>query len=424
MVSDYLRADQLQSSEKFYPLHAYVCEQCHLAQLPDAETPEHMFGNYPYFSSISQSWLEHARKYVHMMVHCFALGTGSQVLEIASNDGYLLQYFKEHKVAIQGVEPARNIAAVAEAKGIPTLPKFFGLETARELQADGKQADLLIGNNVYAHVPDINDFTAGMKLLLKPNGLITLEFPHLLRTMQENQFDQIFHEHASYLSLVTVERIFAAHGLAVFHVEELPTHGGSIRVFGKHVDDSTHPVTAAVGELRRREQDYGLERSETYDAFQRQVQVTKYRLLSLLISAKQEGRSIVGYGAPGKGCVLLNYCGIRSEFLDYLVDLSPAKQGLYMPGVHLPIRHPDAIRETKPDYVLILPWNLRDEIMPQLSFIKTWGGKFIVPIPEAQVVDDSDSLKGAVQNRVLAMQPILHQVAAQAAMAATLPHLS
>lgn len=398
MVSDYLRADQLHCPEKFHPLHAFVCDKCHLAQLPDSETPEHMFGNYPYFSSVSQSWLAHARRFVQMAVQMFALTSAHQVVEIASNDGYLLQYFKEHKVAIHGVEPARNIAAVAEAKGIPTTPKFFGLETARELRDAGKSADLLIGNNVYAHVPDINDFTAGLALLLKPHGVISLEFPHLLRTMQENQFDQIFHEHASYLSLVTVERIFAAHGLTVFDVDELPTHGGSIRIFGKHRDDSSHPISPSVAQLRAREQAYGLERSETYDAFGQQVRTTKYRLLSLLIEAKQSGASIVGYGAPGKGCVMLNYCGIRSEFLDYLVDLGPAKQGLYMPGVHLAIHHPDRIKETKPDYVLILPWNLREEIMSQLSYISEWGGKFIVPIPEARVVEVTPSAAHTAQS--------------------------
>ncbi len=398
MVSDYLRADQLHCPEKFHPLHAFVCDQCHLAQLPDSETPEHMFGNYPYFSSVSKSWLAHARRFVQMAVQMFALTSAHQVVEVASNDGYLLQYFKEHKVAIHGVEPARNIAAVAEAKGIPTTSKFFGLETARELRDAGKSADLLIGNNVYAHVPDINDFTAGLAHLLKPHGVISLEFPHLLRTMQENQFDQIFHEHASYLSLVTVERIFAAQGLTVFDVDELPTHGGSIRIFGKHSDDSSHPETPSVAQLRAREQTYGLERSETYDAFGQQVRTTKYRLLSLLIDAKQSGASIVGYGAPGKGCVMLNYCGIRSEFLDYLVDLSPAKQGLYMPGVHLAIHHPDQIKETKPDYVLILPWNLRDEIMSQLSYISEWGGKFIVPIPEARVVEVTPSAAHTAQS--------------------------
>ena len=391
MVSNYLKADQLQDAERFYSLRAYVCEQCFLVQLPDAETPENIFGEYPYFSSVSKSWLDHARRYVEMMVQHYGIGQSSQVVEIASNDGYLLQYFKEHQIPIQGVEPARNIAAVAERKGIPTLAKFFGKNTAQELIRDGKQADLIIGNNVLAHVPDINDFVAGLKVLLKPSGIITMEFPHLLRTMIESQFDQVFHEHASYLSLVTVERIFATHSLAIFDVQELPTHGGSIRIFAKHANNGSTQPAARVSQLRERERAYGLERPEAYDSFRRQARRIKFELLSLLLAARQTGHSIVGYGAPGKGCVMLNYCGIGPDFLDYLVDLSPAKQGLYMPGVRLPIHHPDRIRETKPEYVLILPWNLRAEIMEQLAYIASWGGKFIIPIPEPRIVGSSSS---------------------------------
>jgi hypothetical protein len=391
MVSNYLKADQLHDAEQFYSLRAYVCEQCFLVQLPDADTPEHIFGEYPYFSSVSKSWLDHARKYVEMMVEDYGIGQSSQVVEIASNDGYLLQYFKGHQIPIQGVEPARNIAAVAESKGIPTLPKFFGRTTAQELVTGGKQADLIIGNNVLAHVPDINDFVAGLKVLLKPSGMITMEFPHLLRTIMESQFDQVFHEHASYLSLVAVERILAAHELVLFDVQELSTHGGSIRIFAKHANDNSRQPATAVSELRERERAYGLERPEAYDSFRRQARETKYKLLSLLIAAKQAGHSIVGYGAPGKGCVMLNYCGIGSDFLDYLVDLSPAKQGLYIPGVRLPIYHPDKLRETKPKYVLILPWNLRTEIMEQLGYIRSWGGKFIVPIPEPRIIASSET---------------------------------
>ena len=386
LVSAYLTADQLHDPERFYPVHAYVCERCFLVQLPESETPERIFGEYPYFSSVSSSWLEHARAYVEMMVARFGIGPSSQVVEIASNDGYLLQYFKERGVPIQGVEPARNVAAAAEARGVPTMVRFFGRETAEALVSAGKAADLVIGNNVLAHVPDINDFVAGLKVLLKPTGIITAEFPHLLRTMTENQFDQVFHEHFSYLSLVAVERIFGAHGLAVFDVQELPTHGGSLRVFAGDASDSARPATPAVEALRSRERDYGLERPETYDGFLGQARTTKYKLLDILVRAKQAGRSVVGYGAPGKGCVMLNYCGIRAEFLDYLVDLSPAKQDHYMPGVHLPIHHPDRIAESKPDYVLILPWNLREEIMEQLAYIRSWGAEFIVPIPEPCIV--------------------------------------
>jgi len=385
LVSSYLQAKDLHRAEVFYPLRVYVCDECYLVQLPAAETPEKLFSNYPYFSSVSASWLKHAKAYVEHMIARYQFDSGSQVIEIASNDGYLLQYFKEKGVPVLGIEPAANIAEFARNAGIPTVVKFFGRQTAQELVLEGKQADLLLGNNVLAHVPDINDFVSGMKILLKPDGMITMEFPHLLKLMEENQFDTIFHEHFSYLSFMTVDRIFAEHGLAIFDVEEVPTHGGSLRVYARNAETQERAKTERARELRERELRAGFDRIDGYASFEKKAQITKHKLIKFLVEAKQEKRSIVGYGAPGKGCILLNYCGIRSDFLDYVVDLSPHKQGLFIPGTHNPIYHPDKIRETKPDYVLILPWNLKSEIMEQMNFIREWGGRFIVPIPEVMV---------------------------------------
>ena len=372
--------------DPFLPLHVYVCDQCFLVQLPEAASPEQMFGDYPYFSSVSASWLQHAQRYVEAVTSRFGLNSQTQVIELASNDGYLLQYFKAKGIPILGIEPARNVAAVAQSRGIPTVAEFFGVATARKVLAQHGAARLLLGNNVMAHVPDRNDFVAGMKILLAPGGVVTMEFPHLLRTMQGNQFDQIFHEHFSYLSLVTLQRIFRAHGLEIFDVEELPTHGGSLRIFARHVEDTQQPVAPAVGALAQRERDEGLEDLQRYSRFAQQVRETKFKLLEFLIDAKRQGRSIVAYGAPGKGATLLNYCGVRSDFIDYIVDRSPHKQGLYMPGVRLPIYAPDKVRETRPDYVLILAWNLKDEVMAQMDFVREWGARFIVPIPEVMVV--------------------------------------
>jgi 2-polyprenyl-3-methyl-5-hydroxy-6-metoxy-1,4-benzoquinol methylase len=385
LVSSYLREEELHNSEVFYPLRVYVCEECYLVQLPQAASPQQLFGQYPYFSSVSASWLKHSKTYVEQMMQRFNFDSGSLVIEIASNDGYLLQYFKEKGVPVLGVEPAANVAEAAQKVGIPTLVKFFGVETARELVREGKQADLLLGNNVLAHVPDVNDFVGGMKALLKPNGIITMEFPHLLKLIGENQFDTIFHEHFSYFSFLTVERIFAAHQLELFDVEELPTHGGSLRIYARHTADQSEGKSERVLELKDRELQAGLNRIETYASFEEKARLTKHKLVKFLVEIKQDHRSIVGYGAAGKGCILLNYCGIRSDFLDYVVDLSPHKQGLFLPGTHNPIYPPARIRETKPDYLLILPWNLKKEIMEQMSFIREWGGKFIVPIPEVAV---------------------------------------
>lgn len=382
-----LKAAQLQASEKFYPLHSYVCEQCWLVQLPEHETPEHIFAqDYAYFSSYSDSWLAHAKAYCELMIQRFKLGAASQVVEVASNDGYLLQYFKARGVPVLGVEPAANCAAVAEVKGIPSWVRFFGVQTAQELRDGGHGADLLLGNNVLAHVPDINDFVGGLKVALKPGGIVTMEFPHLLRLIANNQFDTIYHEHYSYLSLLATQRIFARHGLTLFDVQELPTHGGSLRIYGRHTEDNAKPVGAAIGELLARETAAGLASAAAYRRFEQQVQETRYKLLEFLIRAKREGQRVWGYGAPAKGNTLLNYCGIRGDLIEGTVDRSPHKQGLYLPGTHIPIHAPEKLAEVKPDYVLILPWNLKDEIIQQAGFIRDWGGRFVVPIPQVQVL--------------------------------------
>lgn len=385
LANSYLKPEELHQAEAFYPMHVYVCQTCYLVQLPEFESPEHIFGDYAYFSSYSETWLKHAKTYVEQMIERFGFDSGSQIVEIASNDGYLLQYFKEKGVPILGVEPAKNVAKIAQEAGIPTIVKFFGVQTAKELAAQGKHADLLVGNNVLAHVPDLNDFVRGMKILLKPQGLITMEFHYLRQLLTKNQFDTIYHEHFSYFSCIAVEKVFADHGLTIFDVEELPTHGGSLRIYARHTEDETKPITSRVKELRDRELQEGFNKLETYTSFAQRVQETKRTLLEFLIQAKREGKSIVGYGAPAKGNTLLNYCGIRSDFMDYTVDRSPHKQGHFLPGTHIPIYHPDKIKETKPDYVVILPWNLKDEIMEQMKHIREWGGQFVVLIPEVEV---------------------------------------
>jgi 2-polyprenyl-3-methyl-5-hydroxy-6-metoxy-1,4-benzoquinol methylase len=382
----YLTGEQLSCMEPFYPLRAFVCDSCFLVQLEQYETPAHLFGDYAYFSSYAESWLAHARMYVDSMIDRFGLNSTSQVVEIASNDGYLLQYFQQKDVPVLGVEPAANVAAVARATGIPTIVKFFGVETARELASEGHSADLLIGNNVLAHVPDLNDFVAGFRKLLKVDGIVTLEFPHLLELVLRNEFDTIYHEHFSYFSFLTAESVLAKHGLTVFDVQQLPTHGGSLRLFARNTNDASRPVTPAVARLRELELDAGLRRVETYGRFAEQVKETKRNLLEFLIAAKRAGKSIVGYGAPAKGNTLLNYCGIGNDFLDYTVDRNPRKQGRYLPGSHLPICNPDRVRETRPDYLLILPWNLKDEVMQQMAFVREWGGRFVVPIPRVEVL--------------------------------------
>jgi 2-polyprenyl-3-methyl-5-hydroxy-6-metoxy-1,4-benzoquinol methylase len=386
--NDFLTLEQLDKPEKFYPLHTYVCDRCFLVQLPEVESREHIFGDgdYAYFSSYSESWLKHCQEYTDLMVERFGLDRSSQVIEIASNDGYLLQYFQQKNISVLGIEPAPNVAAVAEAKGISTLTKFFGVQTATELVDLGKQADLLLGNNVLAHVPDLNDFVAGMKLLLKPEGVITIEFPHLLQLITQSQFDTIYHEHFSYFSFLTVEKVFAAHSLTLFDVEELSTHGGSLRIYARHSDNIKLDISDRVSELKIKEVASKLDRIDTYLDFTKQVESIKRQLLTFLVKAKNEGKSVVGYGAPAKGNTLLNYCGVRTDFIDYTVDRSPHKQGLFLPGTHILIMSPNWITETKPDYLLILPWNLRSEIIEQMAHIRDWGGKFVMPIPQLEIL--------------------------------------
>jgi hypothetical protein len=380
-----LSADQLNQMEAFYPLHVFVCEHCFLVQLQEYVSPEDIFTEYAYFSSYSDSWLAHSKAYTELMVKRFQLGRESLAVELASNDGYLLQYFVEQGVPVLGVEPAVNVAKVATEKGIPTLVKFFGREMAAEMVRDGIRADLILGNNVLAQVPDVCSFVEGMKILLKPQGVITLEFPHLMRLMEGNQFDTIYHEHFSYFSFLTTMKIMAKFGLTVFDVEELSTHGGSLRVYARHAEDLSHPVSGRARELAEREEKSGFTRLETYFSFDEKVKETKRKILTFLIDAKRAGKSIAGYGAPGKGNTLLNYCGIRTDFVDYTVDRNPYKHGKFLPGTHIPIFPPEKIREAKPDYVLILPWNLKNEIREQLTYIREWGGKFVVPIPEVEV---------------------------------------
>ncbi len=382
----YLTADELSSAEVFFPLHAFVCEQCYLVQLEQFQMPEEIFSDYAYFSSYSESWLAHCRAYVEVVSQRFDIGPSSQVIEIASNDGYMLQFFKEQGTPVLGIEPAANVAEHAERKGIPTLVRFFGAETAQDLIAKGTWADLLIGNNVLAHVPDLNDFVAGMKLLLRAGGVISLEFPHLLKLMEENQFDTIYHEHFSYFSLLSARSVFERHGLRAFDVEQIPTHGGSLRLFVCHAEDKSKPVSSGIEELMQREHEAGLDKLDTYDVFDERVKETKRRLLEFLIRVKRERKQVVGYGAAAKGNTLLNYCSIRNDFLDYVVDRSPHKQGRFLPGTHLPILPPEKIKETKPDYVLILPWNIKSEVMDQIGHIREWGGQFVIPIPEVSVI--------------------------------------
>lgn len=382
----FLKEEHLQTMEPFYPLHAYVCGQCFLVQLEEFQSPQQIFKDYAYFSSYSKSWLEHSKAYVDKMIPLFSISGSSQVIEIASNDGYLLKFFKEREIPVLGIEPAENVAKVAQEQGIETLVKFFGEKTARELISQGIGADLLLGNNVLAHVPDINDFVKGLKILLKKNGVITLEFPHLLSLMEKNQFDTIYHEHFSYLSFLTVEKIFAEHGLTLFDVEQLPTHGGSLRIYAGHTEEN-RKLSYRVHEMRELEKVKKLDQMESYNQFAEKVKGIKRSLIQFLIAAKEKGKKVVGYGAPAKGNTLLNYCGIRSDFLDYTVDISPHKQGCFLPGTHIPIHSPKKIEETKPDYLLLLPWNLKEEIMDQTEYIRSWGGKFVIPIPALEVVD-------------------------------------
>ena len=385
LCESFVSEDKLNEMEPFYPLHVFVCEKCFLVQLQEYVSPADIFTEYAYFSSYADSWVQHAKRYTEMIVERLKLTTKSFVVELASNDGYLLQHFLAKGIPVLGIEPAANIAEAARKKNVPTLVKFFGRQTASELVAERGMADLVLGNNVLAQVPDINDFVGGIKLLLSSHGVVTIEFPHLMKLMEENQFDTIYHEHFFYFSLMSAEKIFAAHGLTLFDVEELSTHGGSLRIYGHHAKDKTHSVTERYRELVQREKAAGVDSLDTYATFAEKAKETKRKLLEFLIDAKRKGKTIVGYGAPGKGNTLLNYCGVRGDFVDYTVDRNTYKQGKFLPGTHIPIFPPEKIRATKPDYVLILPWNVKDEIMDQVGYIRDWGGQFVVPIPEVRV---------------------------------------
>jgi C-methyltransferase C-terminal domain/Putative zinc binding domain/Methyltransferase domain len=386
LCESFLAATQLDAMEPFYPLHVQVCRKCFLVQLAQYVGPEEIFSEYAYFSSYSTAWLKHAQEYVAMISDRLKLGPQSFVMELASNDGYLLQYFVQNKVPCLGIEPAANVAKAARERGVPTDVVFFNADTAHTLKAEGKQADLVLGNNVLAQIPDLNSFVAGLPIVLKPKGTVTFEFPHLQRLFEGNQFDTIYHEHFSYFSLITIEAIFAKHGLTVFDVEELWTHGGSLRIYARHTADDSRPQTERLRALRAREISAGYQQIETYTRFEQQVRETKRKLLEVLISAKRAGKRIVGYGAPGKGNTLLNYCSIRTDFIDFTVDRNPYKHGRFLPGTHIPILPPERLDEVRPDYILVLPWNLKDEIMTQLAHTRSWGAKFIIPIPEAAVL--------------------------------------
>lgn len=385
LANSLLSADDLDRSEPIYPLHVYVCERCLLVQVQELASAANIFNDYLYFSSYSQLWLDHCRDYAGRMVERYRLDSGSLVVEVASNDGYLLQYFKGRGIGVLGVEPAANVAKVAQDRGIATEVAFFGVETARRLRAAGKSADLMAANNVLAHVPDLHDFVGGFKLMLKPAGTATFEFPHLLQLIQENQFDTIYHEHFSYFSFHVVDKAFAKYGLRIYDVESLSTHGGSLRIFVCH-DDAPFARTRSVDEMIATERAAGLDRIEGHAGFAKSVADIKCQLLGFLIEARNAGQSVVGYGAPAKGNTLLNYCGVGRELLPYTVDISPHKQGRYLPGVQIPIHAPERILQTKPDFLLILPWNIKEEIMERMAAIRQWGGRFVVPIPKLTIL--------------------------------------
>jgi 2-polyprenyl-3-methyl-5-hydroxy-6-metoxy-1,4-benzoquinol methylase len=382
-----IRPEQLNRGELFYPLRVFVCDECLLVQLDEYVSPDVIFSrDYPYYSSYSESWVQHAEHYVQQVIDAYGVNGDSLVVEVASNDGYLLQHFVQAGVPCLGIEPAAGVAEAAKAKGIETITKFFGTGTARDVVKEYRKADLVLGNNVLAHVPNLNDFVCGLQEMVADNGVITMEFPHLIRLIQENQFDTIYHEHFSYFSFTTVTRIFAQHGLLIFDVEELPTHGGSLRIHAAKSATSSRSRSARAQELLDREHSLGADSLAFYTGFAEQVEETKRALLDFLISVKREGKTVVGYGAPGKGNTLLNYCGIREDFLDYTVDRSPHKQGTFTPGTRIPILDPSAIMETRPDYILILPWNLRREIVSSMPGVREWGCRFVVPIPSVEII--------------------------------------
>jgi hypothetical protein len=381
----YVAAEAADRMEPFFPLHARVCERCLLVQVPELQSPEQIFSEYAYLSSMSDSWLDHCRVYANDMIRRLKLGASSLVVEVASNDGYLLRFFKDGGVPVLGVEPAANVGRIASNAGIPSIARFFGSGLATELVAEGKRADLLVGNNVLAHVPDLNDFVRGLAILLAPKGVLTMEFPHLGKLIANSQFDTIYHEHFSYFSFTTVQQVFKAHGITIFDVDELTTHGGSLRIHGCHAS-LERALSDRVGELLASEKREGLQTLDTYTRFGEQVREVKRKLLEFMIARRRERKHVIGYGAAAKGNTLLNYCGMRTDFLDYVVDRNPIKQGKLLPGTHIPIAAPERIRETRPDWVLVLPWNIKDEIASQLAFVKEWGGRLVVPIPEVEVL--------------------------------------
>jgi 2-polyprenyl-3-methyl-5-hydroxy-6-metoxy-1,4-benzoquinol methylase len=389
LCETYLEPEQLNKMEHFYPLHVLFCEKCLLVQLNVSATPEEVFSHYAYFSSHSKGWLRHVENYVDMIVMKLGLTPKSQVVEIASNDGYLLQFFAQKNIPSLGVEPATNVADEAIKKGIPTIVKFFGSETSNELRSQSKMADLVICNNVIAQVPDLNDFIVGLKNLLKKSGVVTAEFHHLMKLMDNNQFDTISHERFSYFSFTVIEKVFAHHSLTIFDVEEIPTHGGSLRIYARHSDNLSIPITPRLQEMRQKEETAGLTDTENYLMFAEKVKATKRNILDFLINTKRKGKSMVGYGAHAEAHTLLNYCGVGTDFLDYTVDRNPMKQGRFLAGIHIPILHPDRINETKPNYVLVLPWSIKKEIMNQMSQIGNWHGRFVVLIPNVTVFDSN-----------------------------------
>lgn len=384
--NSFLRLEDLSKAEVSFPLTTYVCDACTLVQLPEHASAASIFDDYVYFSSFSDSWLAHAKAYCEMIVERQALGSGSLVVELASNDGYLLQYMKARGIPILGIDPSRTVAKAAEEKGVPTVVDFFGVRLAEKLVSEGRRPDLILGNNVLAHVPDVNDFVAGMAKLLKPSGIVTMEFPHVVRLVEGMQFDTIYHEHFSYFSLHTAERIFAKQGLTLFDVDEIPTHGGSLRIYARHAANEALSVTQRVADLKTRESSGGYDHPDGYDGFEPNVRKVKRDLLRCLIELRETGKTVIGYGAPAKGNTLLNYCGVGVDLLEYTVDRNPMKQGRFLPGVRIPVKAPELIAADKPDYVLILPWNIKDEVVDQLAFIRDWGGRFITPIPNLQVI--------------------------------------
>ncbi len=391
LCESFLTADELDRMEPYFPLHALVCDECFLVQLQEYVKPEYIFSDYAYFSSYSTFWVEHARRFCEMITARLGLGRNSEVVEIASNDGYLLQHFLPLGIPVTGIEPAANVAEAARLKNVPTLVEFFGLKLAQRLKAEGRRPDLIIGNNVLAQVPDLSDFTAGIAHLLSPNGVVTLEFPHLERLIEENQFDTIYHEHFSYFSLITIDRLARKYGLKLIDVDKIPTHGGSLRVYLCSTE-AAHPISTRVDSLLAHEREIGFEHIESYTTFSKKVHQAKRELLSFLIRCKNEGARLCGYGAPGKGNTLLNYCGIGTDFLDFTVDRNPYKHGRFTPGMHIPIYPVSAIDEARPDYLVILPWNLKNEIVAQMGHVGAWGCKFVVPIPNVELIDPREAV--------------------------------